>query len=158
MWNCCHLSASSVDTIQTMGQFTVSLYSKLHTLGAFVFSCNLPPALLAEWLGSFMPYCCNTGGRTVTKIRVITKLTLERKLTLEWNILLPLLSELDHESITPPAPPPPPHQGVLLKPSPSYLLKNDPLTGNHYPFKKTAPPGFWCGWKQGFRLPFKVSV
>ena len=53
MWNWRHLSASSVDTIQTMDQFTVSLYSKLHTLGALVFSCNLPPALLAEWPGSF---------------------------------------------------------------------------------------------------------
>ena len=28
--------------------------------GVFVFRCNLPPALLAEWLGSFMCHCGNT--------------------------------------------------------------------------------------------------
>ena len=36
-----------------------------------MFSCNLPPALLAEWPGSFMSYCCNTGW-THTEIRVST--------------------------------------------------------------------------------------
>ena len=35
-------------------------------------SCNLPPALLAEWLGSFTCYCGNTGG-TDAKIRVSTE-------------------------------------------------------------------------------------
>ena len=29
-----------------------------------MFSCNLPPALLAEWLGSFMCYCSNSNGRS----------------------------------------------------------------------------------------------
>ena len=45
----------------TMHQFTVSLHSKPRTWGACEFSCNLPPALLAEWLGSFM-CCCNETG------------------------------------------------------------------------------------------------
>ena len=44
--------------------------SKARTYGACVFSCNLPPALLAaEWPGSFTQYCGNAG--------------LERKLTVE---------------------------------------------------------------------------
>ena len=30
---------------------------KPHMFGACVFSCNLPPALLAEWQGSFTCYC-----------------------------------------------------------------------------------------------------
>ena len=156
MWNCCHLSASSVDTIQTMGQFTVSLYSKLHTLGAFVFSCNLPPALLAEWLGSFMPYCCNTGGRTVTKIRVITKLTLERKLTLEWNILLPLLSELDHESITPPAPPPPPPPppGSPSETLPFLSAQKWPPDREPLPFQEDCPSGLLVWLKTGLPPTF----
>ena len=37
-----------------------------------MFSCNLPPALLAEWPGSFMCYCVNMGG-TDTEIRVSTE-------------------------------------------------------------------------------------
>ena len=45
----------------SMHQFTVSLYSKSHTWGACGFSCNLPPALLAEWPGSFTCYCGKTG-------------------------------------------------------------------------------------------------
>ena len=53
--------------------------------GVCVFRCNLPPALLAEWLGSFMCHCGNTGvERTPNKIQH-TKLTLEKK------ILSPLL-------------------------------------------------------------------
>ena len=35
---------------------TASLYSKPHTKGVCVFNCNLPPALLAEWPGSFTFY------------------------------------------------------------------------------------------------------
>ena len=30
-------------------------------VGGYVFSCILPPALLAEWPGSFTRYCGNTG-------------------------------------------------------------------------------------------------
>ena len=45
-----------------MCQFTVSLYLKPHMLYTCVFSCNLPPALLAEWLGSVTYYCGNRWG------------------------------------------------------------------------------------------------
>ena len=37
----------------TMHQFTMPPYSKPHTYGASVFSCDLPPVLLAGCLGSF---------------------------------------------------------------------------------------------------------
>ena len=36
-------------------------HSKPHTLDACVFSCNLPPALLAEWSGAFT-CCCSIEG------------------------------------------------------------------------------------------------
>ena len=35
--------------------------------GVCVFSCNLPPALLAEWPGSFTCYCSNTGVERIPK-------------------------------------------------------------------------------------------
>ena len=44
----------------TMHQFTGSLYSEPHTLDAYMFSCNLPSALWADWPGYFMCYCGNT--------------------------------------------------------------------------------------------------
>ena len=47
--------------------------------GVCVFSCNLPPALLAEWPGSFMCYCGNRGG-TNTKMSQHRKSTLEKKI------------------------------------------------------------------------------
>ena len=53
--------------------------------GVCMFRCNLPPALLAEWLGSFTCHCSNTGvGQTPNKSQH-TKLTLDKK------ILPPLL-------------------------------------------------------------------
>ena len=42
----------------TVHQFTVSLHAKQHTYGACVFSCNLPPALLAEWPGKVLDRLC----------------------------------------------------------------------------------------------------
>ena len=45
-WNCSCLGASPVSTIQPC---TMSLQAKPHTYGVCVFSCNLPPVLLAEW-------------------------------------------------------------------------------------------------------------
>ena len=36
------------------------------------FNCNLPPALLAEWPGSFTCYCGNTGVERIPKYRVLT--------------------------------------------------------------------------------------
>ena len=50
-----------------------------------MFSCNLPPALLAEWSGSFMCYCGNTGWNGYQNK------SQHRKLTLEKKILPPLL-------------------------------------------------------------------
>ena len=47
------------------------MQSHMYTLGACVFSCNLPPALLADWLGSFSITCCCCG--TDTKITVSTE-------------------------------------------------------------------------------------
>ena len=73
-WNCCHLGASFVNIIQPSTSLQ-SLHSKPHMWGACVFSCNLPPALLAEWPGSSM------GVEWIPN----------RKLTLEENVFLPLL-------------------------------------------------------------------
>ena len=56
--------AHSVYTIQPC---TMSLHAKPHTQGVCVFSCNLPPALLAEWPGSFTCYCGNTGVERILK-------------------------------------------------------------------------------------------
>ena len=44
-----------------------------------VLSCNLPPALLAEWPGSFTCYCGNLGLERAPNKSQHTKLTLERK-------------------------------------------------------------------------------
>ena len=40
---------------------------KPHTKGTYMFSCNLPPAPLAEWPGYFMCYCSNTGVEWILK-------------------------------------------------------------------------------------------
>ena len=48
-------------------------FMQSHIRKVYVCSCNLPPALWAEWLGSFMCYCGNTGGGTDTEIRVSTE-------------------------------------------------------------------------------------
>ena len=60
----------------TIHQFTVTLYLKPHIghMVACVFSCNLPPALLAECLASFTCYCGNMGPDGMdTKIRISTE-------------------------------------------------------------------------------------
>ena len=51
----------------------------------FVFRCNLPSALFAEWPGSFTCHCGNTGVEQTPNNNKHTKLTLEKK------ILPPLL-------------------------------------------------------------------
>ena len=57
--------------------------------GVCVFRCKLPPALLAEWLGSFTCHCGNTRvEQTPTK-------SPHTKLTLDKNILPPLLPEFE---------------------------------------------------------------
>ena len=77
--------------------------------GVCMFWCNPPPALLAEWLGSFMCHCGNMGvERTPNKKH--TKLTLEKK------ILLPLLPGFKHNlSITSPARLPTSYPSSLFK-------------------------------------------
>ena len=58
------ISACSVYTIQPQ---TLSLHAKSHKSGACMFSCNLPPALLVKWPGSFTCYCGNTGIEQIPK-------------------------------------------------------------------------------------------
>ena len=48
--------------------------------GVCVFRCNLPPALLAEWLGSFTCHCGNMGVEQTPYKSQHTKLTLEKKI------------------------------------------------------------------------------
>ena len=92
MWNCCRLGACSLYAVQprlqalvydileegagkrcfytSMHQLTRSLYSKpLYC----VFSCNLPPALLAKWPGSFLCYSGWSGYRNVSQHRMFTR-------------------------------------------------------------------------------------
>ena len=76
-WNCCPLGASSVYTIQPC---TMSLHAKPHMYGGCMFSCNLPPALLAEWLGSFTSNCGKTGWNGYQNKSQRRKLTLEKNL------------------------------------------------------------------------------
>ena len=66
MWNWCCLSACFVYTIQ-------SFIIKPHMQGARAFSYNMPPALLAEWPGSFACYCGNTGLKWIPVILVQIK-------------------------------------------------------------------------------------
>ena len=47
--------------------------------GVCVLRCNLPPALLAEWPGSFTCHCGNTGVERTPNMSQHTKLTLEKK-------------------------------------------------------------------------------
>ena len=42
--------------------------------------CNLPPALLAEWPGSFTCHCGNTGAEQTPNKSQHRKLTLEKKI------------------------------------------------------------------------------
>ena len=45
-----------------------------------VFRCNLPPALLVKWPGSYMCHCVNTGVERTPNMSQRTKLTLEKKI------------------------------------------------------------------------------
>ena len=90
----CETAAVSAHvTHTTMHKFTVSLYSEPHSWGAFVFSCNLPSAPLAEGPESFTCYCSSIGlGR-----RYRNK-SQHKKLTLEKRILPPLLPGFEPET------------------------------------------------------------
>ena len=63
-WNCCCLGASSVYTIQpyTSLQYRF-IQSHICRVYICVFNCNLQPALLAEWPGSFTCYCGKENAR-----------------------------------------------------------------------------------------------
>ena len=90
------VSARSVYTIQPC---TMSLHAKPRASCTCVFSCNLPPALLAEWPGSFTCYRGNTGwngDRSKSQ---------HRKLTLAKKILPPLLQGLEPGTFQSRAPP-----------------------------------------------------
>ena len=63
----------------------VSLFRLRWVKGVFLFSCSLPPALLAQWQGSFTCYC---GTRECDGYRNDSQ---HRKLTLEKKILWPFL-------------------------------------------------------------------
>ena len=54
-----------------------------------MFSCNLPPALLAEWPGFFTCYCGNTGVERIPKVSTESTESQHRKSTLEKKILPP---------------------------------------------------------------------
>ena len=63
-WNCCCLGACCVYTTHPCSNLQCYfIRCHVHASGAYVFSCNLSPALLAEWQGSFTCSCCcgNTG-------------------------------------------------------------------------------------------------
>ena len=67
MWNCWHLGACSVYAIQPCTSLQCHcLPNHIHRVHV-CFSCNLPPALLAQWPGSFT--CChgNTGMERIPK-------------------------------------------------------------------------------------------
>ena len=70
-WNCCCISASSMDTIQPC------------TMDPCMFSCNLPPVLLAEW-----PDLLHTTA-TTRGCNGYQNKSQHRKLTSEKKILLP---------------------------------------------------------------------
>ena len=61
-WNYCRLSM-----LYTILPCLMSLHAKPHTSCACVFRCNLSPALLAQWPGSSMCYCGNTGAEQIPK-------------------------------------------------------------------------------------------
>ena len=76
------IAAVSVRSVYTIQSCTMSLHAKPHTSGVTVFSCNLPPALSAEWPAC---YCGNTG------VELIGNKSQHRKFTLEKKILPPVL-------------------------------------------------------------------
>ena len=51
----------------------------IQAMGVCVFRCNLPPALLAERLGSFTCHCGNTEEERTPNKNQHTKITLEKK-------------------------------------------------------------------------------
>ena len=62
-----------------------------------MFRCNLPSALLAEWLGSFMCHCSNTGLERTPNKSQYTKLTQNKKI-IPCSCQDLNLQPFDHES------------------------------------------------------------
>ena len=68
-WNCCRLGAYSVYTIQPCTTLQCHfIRTRIRRMHVCLFSCNLPPALWAEWAGSFTCYCGNTGVERIPKL------------------------------------------------------------------------------------------
>ena len=61
-WNCCRLGTFCVH--HTTMHHSTSLHANV---GCVRVNCNPPPALLAEWPGSFACYCSNTGVEWIVK-------------------------------------------------------------------------------------------
>ena len=86
----CATSAISACFVYTIQPCTMShhfMQSHIIMYGTCMLRCNLPPAILAEWPGSFLCYCCTMGEEWILKYK-------HWKLTMENKILPPLLPEL----------------------------------------------------------------
>ena len=69
----CKTAAISAHSVYTIQPCTVtSLHAKPHTYGACVFSCNQPPALLAEWQGFFTCYCNNNWVERIQNFKLLS--------------------------------------------------------------------------------------
>ena len=94
-WNCSRLGASPV---YTMRPCTMSLQAKPHTWGVCVFSCNLPPALLAEWPGSFTCYrgntACYCGGTNTERFDSASALLFSSRVMVCGHCLVTLSTQL----------------------------------------------------------------
>ena len=75
MWDCFRIGS------HTMLQHGQPIPTSL-SQGVCLFRCNLPPALLAEWPGSFTCHCGNTGVEWTMNKSQHTKLIQEKKISL----------------------------------------------------------------------------
>ena len=66
--------------------------------GVCMFRCNLPPALLAEWLGSFKCHCGNMGVERMLNKSQHTNLILKKKILLRCSCWDSNLQLFDHKS------------------------------------------------------------
>ena len=92
VWNWCRLGASSVYTIQPCTSSQCHNSKPQSYVGVCVFSCNLLPALLAGWPGSFTCYCGKTGVEGTPNYEPHGQRTQGK------NILPPLLPGLEPET------------------------------------------------------------
>ena len=103
-----------------------------------MFGCHLPPTLLAEWLGSFMWYCDNTGWNGHRR-RVSTESSLWRRQfsrcsCRDWNS-----QPFNRESRALPTPCPGSFQQTL----PHALVKHLAVSPTFYSY---CPTSFQCDW------------